>query len=221
MKNMTADKKARLDDLSARDGELNDVELKELAFLQALAEADSDSEAEEGEEAPDDAADGEGEGEGEAEEVEGGSDTEDGGAEASGGKKKLNIFQKAEAVLKSRSALVGSEAEAREKLKAADEEIASLKAENAKLAEEAKQGRALAKRVAELEHEQTTVSKKAATIAANNHVSDEDLPPKTEEMESLEEMREQIRTCTDLKEKARLLRRAKELREAEFEGSRN
>lgn len=208
MKKLNSDQQARLDVLTGQS-ELSDIEAAELQFLQKLGAVAAESETEEEVEEPE-AAD-----ESETEETDTPDEeleAEEPEAEASA--PKLTIFQKANAVLNSRKALVANADNATTELNAALDEITTLKAENARLAEEAKQGKALAARVAELEHEATTVSAGAARIAASNHVAESDLPEASSDMETLEDIRTQMAATTDPREKGRLAQKAKLLREA-------
>lgn len=225
MKFLTSDQTKRLKDLAAREGDLNAAELSELNFLRQLAEDSQSVDAgEEGEGGPEgvdgedaDSADGEESDIEEEEEEEDQEEVADENASDDPKKSKLSIFDRANAVLSSKAKLAEKASVANADLDAANARIAELEAENKKLQSKAAQGEALAKRVAELEHESTTVSQRAASIAATHHVEDEDLPPSTPEGSSpddVEDLRAQIRDEKDLKKKAELVQKVKQLRSA-------
>ena len=196
MKFLTSTQTKRLKDLAAREEDLNEAELSELNFLRNLAEKNKTEDSEE--DSPD-GDDGTNDGDGDGEEGEDPDEDdpeeeeEEGGEKASSSKKeKLNIFDRANAVLTSKAKLAKKAKGANADLDAANARIAELEAENKKLKAKADQGEALAKRVAELEHESTTVGQRAASIAATHHVEDEDLPPSTPEGNSPEDLEAQL-----------------------------
>lgn len=197
MKFLTSTQTKRLKDLAAREGDLNEAELSELNFLRNLAEKNK---AEDSEEDSPDGDDGTNDGDGDGEEEEDPDEDdpeeeeeEEGGEKASSSKKKkLNIFDRANAVLSSKAKLAKKAKGANADLDAANARIAELEAENKKLQAKADQGEALAKRVADLEQESTTVSQQAASIAATHHVEEDDLPPSTPEGNSPEDLEAQL-----------------------------
>jgi|GEM_PF-3585346 len=162
MKKLTAAQQTRLDELSGRD-DLSASESAELKFFQSLAETSEETD----EETPEDE---------EPEEDE--TEKEEPQDSAQPG---LTIFQKAEATLRSKSNLVGQVATLKAELSDARATITTLEAQVVTLTEEADEGKKLATRIAELEAEDKTVSEKAARVAANNHVSEEDLPDSTDD----------------------------------------
>ncbi len=95
------------------------------------------------------------------------------------------------------------------------QEREALAAQVADLTNRAEAGEAFAARVAELESERHTVSQAAARIAASSHVAPEALPEtSTDEIETLDSVREQMASETDPKERSRLAKKARALREA-------
>jgi hypothetical protein len=216
MKFLTSTQTKRLKDLAAREEDLDEAELSELNFLRNLAdekkaeEPESDTSTEEEDSETEDSVDDEDE-----EEESTGEGEED--ASAGQDKKKLSIFDRANAVLTSKTKLAKKAKGASAELDAANARIAELEAENEQLQKKADQGEALAKRVAELEHETTTVGKRAAAIAAGHHCEEDDLPPSAAEggsLADLEDLRSQIREEKDLKKKAALVQKVKQLRSA-------
>ena len=135
---------------------------------------------------------------------------------ASSGAGQLSVFEQAKAKLKSRSALASELKQAKADLVDAQSTITQLEDDLRHAQAEAKEGKALATEIAELKEEQTTVSKAAANIAASNHVDSSDLPEAGEDsLSSLEDIRSAIAATDDPKEKGRLARMARDMRNAE------
>ena len=195
---LTAAQKARLDDLTARESELTDGERAEMTFLAGLEvpEASAEASAEESAEIT-------------PEETPA---VEESAEETPA--TKPSIFTRAAAVLKSRENLSADLATVRNELASANETITRLTAENEDLSMRAAAGEAFATRVAELESERATVSQSAARIAASSHVSPDDLPETSDDIETLDTVRTQIAAETDPKKRSILAKRARELRQS-------
>jgi regulator of replication initiation timing len=205
---LTAEQSARLDDLTARADALNAAELAELAFLRGL-QADASEESDESDTA--DTADTSDE----SEETTDEPDTSETPSAAAPASKKPGIFERAASVLQSRSALLADLSGVRDQLAAMTAERDTLAAQVADLRSRAEAGEAFAARVAELESERHTVSQAAARIAASSHVTEADLPEtSSDEIETLDSVREKLATEKDPKERSRLAKKARALRNA-------
>ena len=203
---LSADQQAPLDALTARESELSAPELAELNFLRNIATS---------EETPSDepAADDE-----VTEPIDPASVPDEEAITDAPGTvtitaAKPSIFDRAASVLKGRQNLSAEITELRAHLNAANERNDALVIENADLAKRAAAGEAFAHRVAELESERSTVSQAAARIAASSHVEPADLPETSDDIETLESVRSQMAETSDPKERSRLAKRARVLRD--------
>jgi hypothetical protein len=202
---LTAEQSARLDDLTARADALNAAELAELAFLRGL-QADASEESDESDTSDQSE---------ETEETTEEPDTTETPSAAAPATKKPGIFERAACVLQSRSALLADLSGVRDQLAAMTAERDTLAAQVDDLRSRAEAGEAFAARVAELESERHTVSQAAARIAASSHVTESDLPEtSSDEIETLESVREKLATEKDPKERSRLAKQARALRNA-------
>jgi hypothetical protein len=196
---LTAEQSARLAVLTARE-DLDAAEQAEVSFLQNLA-AQADADPEENVPAADEILD--------EPELDAPADPE-----ASAPAKKPSVFERAMSAVQGRSALLADLSAARLELASAIEERNALAAQIADLTNRADAGEAFAARVAELESERHTVSQAAARIAASSHVEPDALPETSEdEIETLETVREKLASETDPKERSRLAKKARALRE--------
>ena len=216
----TAAQQLRLDDLASRETALPAAEVAELTFLRSLESdepaADETTPADEdgGTGTPDDEL---------SDEAPADAAPTDAPAAAAGTapKVKQSIFEVAMDRVRSRTALLADLSTAHEQLATMTAERDALAARVAGLEQRAAAGEAFATRVAELESERSTVSMAAARIAASSHVDPEQLPETSDNVETLDSVREQLATETDPKERSRLAKRAKALRNAPATVSQN
>lgn len=219
-------------DFDPASGESTEDEEEAPAAPSPEAEADDATAGEESEESEDAAEDSDEESDAPANEEESAESESDAPSEttnhdptdsavgASEDSAPLSVFQRAEAAFRNRETLLTERNQARDDLAAANdliaeqqEQIATLTQERDDALAEAEQGARLAERIAELEDERETVSEGAARIAASSHVESDDLPESSaDEVMTLDEIREKIRSTTDSREKARLAKMARDIR---------
>lgn len=130
-----------------------------------------------------------------------------------------SIFDRARAVLSSRSDLVDRIATIEEELTNVRAERDDLQSQLATAQAEAEGARELAARITELEAEHKTVAQATASVALTNHVQPaeaENLPGPGEPSLTMDDLHEQLAAANDPREVGRIAAQLNELREEEW-----